>query len=144
MLPLSHKSAFHTVHQKGHLLLKSNLSTQPIPSGWSHTAEGLPFVNVDSPFLPPLWVVPATWNKAAATTAAPPVKKLLVRFLLLFHVKEYDAEQEEAHHHGEGTGIVWICRRDKSLVLCVLEGTHRHLGEKGNNGSQNAGREAWR
>lgn len=51
-----------------------------------------------------------------------------VRFLLLFHVQEDDAEQEEAYHHGKGTGIIRVCGGDKTLVLRVLQGTHRHLG----------------
>lgn len=32
-----------------------------------------------------------------------------VRFLLLLHVQEHNAEHEEANHHGEGTSVVGIC-----------------------------------
>lgn len=54
-----------------------------------------------------------------------------LRFLFLLHVQEDNAEHEEADHHGEGASIVGICRGDEPLVLCVLEGTHRHLaGER--------------
>lgn len=42
-------------------------------------------------------------------------------------MQEDNAEHEEADHHGEGAGVVGICRGDEPLVLRVLEGTHGHL-----------------
>lgn len=61
--------------------------------------------------------------------ALPPIGSS-VRFLLLLHVQEDNAEHEEAHHHGEGPSIVRVCRGDEAFILCVLQGTHRNLGEK--------------
>lgn len=65
----------------------------------------------------------------AGEKALPPTGSS-VGFLLLLHVQEDDAEHEEANHHGEGTGIVRVRRRDETFVLCVLERTDRHLGGK--------------
>lgn len=45
-------------------------------------------------------------------------------------MQEDNAEHEEAHHHGEGSSVVWVRRGDETFVLRVLEGTHGHLGEK--------------
>lgn len=42
-------------------------------------------------------------------------------------VEEHKAEDEEAEHHGEGTGIVGIGRGDETLKLGVLPGTNRYL-----------------
>lgn len=42
-------------------------------------------------------------------------------------MQEHDAEEKEAHHHGEGAGVIWVCGRNKALILRVLERAHRHL-----------------
>ena len=46
-------------------------------------------------------------------------------------IEEDYAEHKHTAHHGESTRVVWVRRRDKPLVLCVQEGTHRNL-EYGN------------
>lgn len=51
-----------------------------------------------------------------------------IRLLLLLHVQEDDAKEEEPSHHGEGAGVVGIGRGDEALILRVLEWPHRHLG----------------
>ena len=50
-----------------------------------------------------------------------------VGLLLLLHVQEDDAEDEEPEHHGEGAGVVGVGRGDEALVLCVLQRPHGHL-----------------
>ena len=47
-----------------------------------------------------------------------------VGLLLLLHVQEDEAEDEEAGHHGEGAGVVGVGRGDEALVLRVLQRPH--------------------
>lgn len=54
-----------------------------------------------------------------------------VGLLLLLHVQEDDAEDEEPEHHGEGAGVVRVGRGDEALVLRVLQRPHRHLPTNG-------------
>ena len=52
---------------------------------------------------------------------------LSVGLLLLLHVQEDNAEDEEPEHHGEGAGVVGVGRGDEALVLRVLQWPHGHL-----------------
>jgi len=50
-----------------------------------------------------------------------------ISLLLLFHVQEDDAEEEETAHHGEDAGVVRVGGWNEALVLRVLQRTHGHL-----------------
>ena len=42
-------------------------------------------------------------------------------------MQEDEAEQDDASHHGEGTGVVGEGARDEPLVLSVFPRSHRRL-----------------
>ena len=42
-------------------------------------------------------------------------------------VKLDEREEEDAEHHRKGAGVVWESGRNESIILCVLQRTHRHL-----------------
>lgn len=42
-------------------------------------------------------------------------------------MEEDDAEDEQASHHGEHTGVVWVSRGNVALILGVLQWAHGHL-----------------
>ena len=67
------------------------------------------------------WVYDITWLYDVVLI------NLLVSWRSIFVVEENETEDEQTSEHWERARVVRIRRRDETLVLCVVEGTHWHL-----------------